>query len=77
MNPRELEKIIEKIDGIKAVKVVGEGDSVKDFLFFAGDDLVFVVTGFWDAALSQFGGAGTADEDEEPEPMSVICYQIK
>ncbi len=30
MNPRELEKIIEKIDGIKAVKVVGEGDSVKE-----------------------------------------------
>ncbi len=30
VNPRELEKIIEKIDGIKAVKVVGEEDSIKE-----------------------------------------------
>ncbi len=66
-------------DGVyqKKLDIVCEGDSVKDFLFFAGDDLVFVVTGFWDAALSQFGGTGATEEDEEPEPMSVICYRIK
>ncbi len=66
-------------DGVyqKKLDIVCEGDPVKDFLFFAGDDLAFVVTGFWDAALSQFGGSGTTDEDEEPEPMSVICYRIK
>jgi len=66
-------------DGVyqKKLDIICEGDSRKDFLFFGGDDLVFVVTGFWDAALSQFGGAGGDDDDEEPEPMAVICYQIK
>jgi hypothetical protein len=61
----------------KQVKVVCEGDPQEDMLFFAGDDLVFMVTGFWDAALSRFGGAGTDDDDEEAEPMSVICYRVK
>ncbi len=66
-------------DGVyqKKLDIVCEGDSRKDFLFFAGDDLAFVVTGFWDAALSQFGGAGDQDDGEEPEPMAVICYRIK
>lgn len=66
-------------DGVyqEKLNIVCDGDSVKDFLFFAGDDLVFVVTGFWDAALSQFGGTGDGDDDEEPEPMEVICYRIK
>jgi len=66
-------------DGVyqKKLDIVCEGDPVKDFLFFAGDDLAFVVTGFWDAALSQFGGTGSTDDEEEPEPMSVICYRIK
>jgi len=66
-------------DGVyqKKLNIVCEGNPVNDFLFFGGDDLVFVVTGFWDAALSQFGGTGSTDDDEEPEPMSVICYRIK
>ena len=66
-------------DGVyqKKMNIVCEGDPVEDFLFFAGDDLAFVVTGFWDAALSQFGGSGAVDDGEEPEPMSVICYRIK
>jgi len=65
-------------DGVyqKKLDFVCEGDPVNDFLFFGGDDLAFVVTGFWDAALSQFGGNGAISEDEEPEPMSVICYRI-
>ncbi len=66
-------------DGIyqKKLDMICEGDSREDFMFFAGDDLVFVVTGFWEAALSQFGG-GSADPDgEEPEPMEIICYRIK
>ncbi len=60
----------------KKYDIICEGDPVEDFLFFAGDDLAFVVTGFWDAALSQFGGAGGTDEGEEPEPMTVICYKV-
>ena len=61
----------------KQIQFVCEGDPRDDFLFFAGDDLAFMVTGFWDAALSRFGGAGAADDDEEAEPMAVICYRIK
>ncbi len=66
-------------DGVyqKKLDIVCEGDPVEDFLFFGGDDLAFLVTGFWDAALSQFGGNGSVDDGEEPEPMSVICYRIK
>lgn len=66
-------------DGVyqKKLDIVCDGDSRADFLFFAGDDLAFVVTGFWDAALSQFGGAGASEDEEEPEPMEIICYRIK
>jgi hypothetical protein len=60
----------------KQVEVVCEGNPQEDILFFASDDLAFMITGFWDAALSRFGGAGS-DEDEEAEPMSVICYRVK
>jgi hypothetical protein len=61
----------------KQVQVVCEGDPQEDILFFAGDNLAFMVKGFWDAALSRFGGAGAADDDEEAEPMSVTCYRVK
>ncbi|MEN8007582.1 MAG: 6-bladed beta-propeller [Candidatus Krumholzibacteriota bacterium] len=61
----------------KQVAVVCEGNPQEDILFFAGDDLAFMITGFWDAALSRFGGAGTDDDEEEAEPMSVICYRVK
>ena len=60
----------------RQVEVVCEGNPQDDILFFAGDDLAFMVTGFWDAALSRFGGAGNTDDEEEPEPMSVICYRV-
>jgi hypothetical protein len=61
---------------VEQVRLVCDGDPRRDMPFFAGEDLVFVVTGFWDTALSQFGGAGGGEEDEEAEPMSVICYRI-
>jgi hypothetical protein len=61
----------------KQVQVVCEGNPQDNILFFAGDDLAFMITGFWDAALSRFGGAGADDDEEEAEPMSVICYRIK
>ena len=60
----------------KQVQVVCEGDPREDILFFAGDDLAFMVTGFWDAVLA-LGGAGAAEDEEEAEPMSVICYRVK
>ena len=58
------------------VEVRCDGDPQQDMLFFAGRDLAFMITGFWDAALSQFGGSG-GDDEEEAEPMGVICYRIK
>jgi hypothetical protein len=61
---------------VKQVEVVCEGNPQDDILIFAGDDLAFMITGFWDAALARFGGAGGSD-DEEAEPMSVICYKIR
>ncbi len=64
-------------DGVyqKKLDLVCEGDPTKDFLFFADDEKVFMVKGFWDAALSQFGGAG--GDTEEAEPMEVICYEVR
>jgi hypothetical protein len=60
------------------VRFVCEGDPRRDMLFFSGKDLVFKIGEFWDAALSQFGGAGsTSSDDEEPAPVTVTCYRIK
>lgn len=61
----------------KQIDVVCEGNPQEDMLFFAGDDLAFMITGFWDAALSRFGGAGGSEDDEDAEPMAVICYKVK
>ncbi|MBU2501513.1 6-bladed beta-propeller [bacterium] len=65
-------------DGVfdRQVNLTCPGDPQEDMVFFAGDDLAFMVTGFWDSALSQFGGAGSEDE-EEAEPMQVICYRLR
>jgi len=59
----------------KKLDIICEGDPTQDFLFFADDETVFMVKGFWDAALSQFGGTG--GDDEEADPMEVICYRVK
>ena len=59
----------------KQVRIVCEGNAISDFLVFAGKDLVFQVTGFWDTVLSASGGGEEADEDASP--MEVICYRIK
>jgi hypothetical protein len=62
---------------IEQVNIVCEGDPRQDFLLFAGNERVFRITNFWDAVLSRFGGAGAAgDDDEEAEPMAVVCYEI-
>ncbi len=57
------------------IRVKCEGDPSMDRLMFAGGDRVFLVTGFWDAVLS--ANAAATDEDEEAQPMEVICYRIK
>ncbi len=63
---------------IKQVAVPCDGDGVRDGLIFCGDDRIIQVTGFLDALVSlQGGGAAESDDEEEPEPMEVICYAIK
>ena len=59
----------------KQVQVLCEGDGEDDGFIFAGPDRVVVVTGFMDAVLAIQGG-GAQDDEEEPEPMSIICYAI-
>ncbi|MBU1700476.1 MAG: hypothetical protein KJ970_10285 [Candidatus Eisenbacteria bacterium] len=58
---------------IKQVDVAGEGDGRKDFLMFAGDHRVVLVTGLLDAAVSMQGLAGEGDEDAAP--MEIICFE--
>lgn len=60
----------------RQVGVRCEGDPSRDRLILTGGDRVFMVTGFWDAALGAMG-ASAGDEEEEPEPMEVICYRVK
>jgi hypothetical protein len=56
------------------VKVICPGDPALDRLVFAGDDLAFQVTGFWDAVLSAAAAGGGSDE---VAPMEVICYKVR
>jgi len=62
---------------VEQVRVECEGDPRQDVLLFTGSDLVLRITGYHDAALSRFGGAGLGDDGGEPEPMQVICYRIR
>jgi hypothetical protein len=62
----------------KQVAVKCEGDGASDGLFFIRGDRAILVKGLVDAAINmQAGGMGAGGEDEEAEPMSVICYKIK
>ncbi len=65
---------------LKQVAVPCAGDAVRDGLFFVGGDRIVVVTGFIDAIMMQIGGgaggSATPEDEEEPAPMEVICYQI-
>ncbi|MCP4571258.1 MAG: hypothetical protein GY838_02800 [bacterium] len=59
------------------VRFVCDGNPRSDMLFFSGSEYVFRISGFWDAALARFGGAGsTVAEGEEPEPVTVTCYRV-
>jgi len=60
----------------RQVTIMGEGDPQSDGYYFVGDRL-YVVTDLVQAAISLQAGGETVDlGDEEPEPMSVICYQM-
>lgn len=54
----------------------GEGSIERDGLYFVGDRL-FVVTHLVSARRSMYGGGqGEEEEDEDIEPMAVICYDL-
>jgi hypothetical protein len=60
------------------VTLEGQGDPKEDAVFIVGDR-VFVVTQYVNAMRSAFGGDDSPsgdEEDEEPEPMEVICYRL-
>jgi hypothetical protein len=59
------------------VTLMGEGNPLTDGYFFVGDRL-FVVTDFLAAVMSAQGGnyAEAFGDESEPEPMSVICYEL-
>lgn len=59
------------------ITLSGDGDFVDDRVHFVGDR-VFVVKGFRTAAQAMMGGDqdGADPPQEEPEPMSVICYGL-
>ena len=60
-----------------------EGDGRDDGLFWLTDDTLLVVRGMNDAVRSTFGGSGndaenadTAEDDEEPTLLELICYRL-
>jgi hypothetical protein len=62
---------------VKQVKVRCQGDPAVDRLIFAGQDLVFQVTGFWDAVMSANAAGAGGEGEGEAEPMEVICYRAQ
>jgi hypothetical protein len=60
---------------VREVTVKAEGNPLSDGIFFEKDKM-FVVTGFLDAALAAQGGGTSTEDDEEAEPMAVICYRL-
>ncbi len=63
---------------IRQVTLQGEGDPLTDGYYFVGDKL-YVVNDLLQAYIGLFSGGQSLDvgEEEEPEPMGVICYQIE
>jgi hypothetical protein len=60
---------------VQEITLLGQGAPMNDGYFFIGNRL-YVVTGFLDAALAAQGGGSEELEDEEAEPMAVICYKL-
>lgn len=61
---------------VKNVVLQGQGDPMNDLYLFVKNRL-YVVTSFLQAALVAQGVPDLYDEEEEPEPMAVICYKLE
>jgi len=62
---------------VREVTLKGEGSPRTDAYFFIGERF-YVVTGMLDAAMALQGGGNDCgpEDEEEPEPMAVICYRL-
>ena len=60
---------------VRQVILKGQGDAQNDGYFFVGDRL-FVVTDWLNSLMALQGGAAEVEEDDEGEPMEIICYQL-
>jgi hypothetical protein len=61
---------------VRQVTLMGEGNPLMDGYYFVRDRL-YVVTDLLQAAMAMQAGGEPVDlGEEEPEPMSVICYKI-
>jgi hypothetical protein len=60
---------------VRNVTLKGDGDPLDDLYLFV-KDRVYVVTDFLQAAMVAQGVQGLYDEEEEGEPMAVICYKL-
>jgi hypothetical protein len=60
---------------VRNVSLAGEGDALDDQYLFV-KDRVYVVTSFLQAAMSAQGVEGLFDDDEDAEPMAVLCYKL-
>ena len=58
---------------VRQVRMACPGDGRRDGVFFLGDR-VLIVRGLLDALSAQMGG--TAETEEEPAPIEVVCYRI-
>jgi hypothetical protein len=59
---------------VRQAKLDGQCNNDDDAVFFVGDR-VFVITEFIDSVANMQGGsAAEGEEDEEAEPMTLICY---
>jgi len=57
---------------LKQVVAKVPGKPGTDLLFMTDHGYAVMVTGFWDAVLSVMG----AGQDDEAEPMEIICYRV-
>ena len=60
----------------RQVRVLCEGNGEEDALMFTRDGRLIMVTGFMDAVTALQGGGAAAEDEEEAEPMEVICYAV-
>jgi hypothetical protein len=61
---------------VQTLTLMGEGEPIADGYFFLGDRLI-VVTDLLEADIASRGGRVDGDEEEEePEPIAVICYKL-